>query len=210
MSSRGGIDHPEAKTGDGMQAKKAMARAARRRKRAVRRLKRATETTRYVDHPRYGNRPILSGERWTLEQIRQAYWGYCRQQVIYPESAITADLSRQRFGYAPRRVYVDMEQVCRTCRRKFLFFALEQKFWFEVLGFFCDAQCHHCQECRHERHLFQRSIEEYGDLLKKAGKSRKDWGRLEELGTALFELGYITKPETLLKSRMPKRLRRQL
>ncbi|MEM9045735.1 MAG: zinc-ribbon domain containing protein [Pseudomonadota bacterium] len=191
-----------------MPAKKAAARAARQRKRALKRFKRSTQRSRYVDHPRYGNRPIISGERWTLEQIRQAYWGYRRQGVIFPESAITADLSRQRYGYSPRRVYVDMEQVCRTCRRKFLFFALEQKFWFEVLGFFCDAQCHHCQDCRHERHLFERSIEEYGALLGQAHKTRKEWDRLEELGAALFEVGYIKKPETLLKSRMPKRLRR--
>ncbi|MEM8790092.1 MAG: zinc-ribbon domain containing protein [Pseudomonadota bacterium] len=193
-----------------MPAKKAAAREARRRRRAWKRLKRSTRFTRYVDHPRYGNQPILSGERWTLDQIRQAYWGYCRRGVIYPETAITADLSRQRYGYSPRRVYVDMEQTCRTCHRKFLFFALEQKFWFETLGFFCDAQCHHCQECRHEKHLFARSIEEYGDLLKKDDKTRKDWDRLEELGTALFDAGYITKPETLLKSRMPKRLRRHV
>ena len=190
-----------------MIAKKAAARQARRLKRK-RPVKRSHSATRYVDHPRFGNRPILSGEKWTLAEIRQAYWGYNRQAVLFPETAITADLTRQRYGYAPRRVYVDMEQTCRTCGRKFLFFALEQKYWFEILGFFCDAQCHHCQDCRHERHLFERSIEEYGELLKREGKTGKDWARLEELGTALFDAGYIKKRETLLKSRMPKRLRR--
>lgn len=193
-----------------MTAKKALARQARRRARKIKKLKRSTTALRYVEHTRYGNRPIISGEYWSLNQIRQAYWGYnLRRDRIFPETAITADLSRQNYGYSPRRVYVDMEMTCRTCRRKFLFFALEQKHWFEELGFFCDAQCHHCQDCRHKAHREKRSRQDYDALIAKPEKTPADWARLETLGSALWEAGAITKPGTLLKSRMPKRLWRR-
>lgn len=190
-----------------MAAKKAIARVSRKRKRALRRFKRSPSHVRFVEHPRYGSQPIRSGERWTEAKIRHAYWRYNSERMIFPESAITADIARQCYGYSPRRVYVDCARVCRTCHRPFLFFALEQQFWFEVLKFFVDADCRHCQGCRYESQLFKRSVAEYDGLISQPEKIRADWGRLEELGDALFAEGYVTKPETLLKSRMPKRLR---
>ncbi|MEM7236668.1 MAG: zinc-ribbon domain containing protein [Pseudomonadota bacterium] len=193
-----------------MAAKKAIARAARRHKRSLSRFKRSPSFQRFVEHPRYGCQPIRSGERWTNAGIRQAYWRYGSERMIFPESAITANISRQRYGYSPRRVYVDCARVCRVCHRPFLFFALEQQFWFEVLRFFVDADCRHCQDCRHDRHLFRRSTAEYDALMGMDPKTPAQWDRLEELGNALFAEGYIKRPETLLKSRMPKRLRRTL
>ena len=44
--------------------------------------------------------------------------------------------------------------------RNFIFFALEQKHWFEELGFYVDADCVRCTECRANenevKHRFQR------------------------------------------------------
>lgn len=192
-----------------MPAKKAERRAERRRRRAHRKFARLAGRTTYVDHPRYGSRPILSGERWTEGEIRRAFWAYGSVQ-FFPETAITADITRQNYGYCPRRVYVDIARNCKTCSRPFLWFALEQKFWFEELGFFVDAQCHHCQGCRRSQHLLRARRKDYDALIAKVDKTRAEWGRLERLGTALWEAGEITKPETLLRSRMPKRLRGRL
>ncbi|MEM9783848.1 MAG: zinc-ribbon domain containing protein [Pseudomonadota bacterium] len=192
-----------------MGAKKAEARAARRRKRMQRAFRRVPRRGTYVDHPRYGNRPILSDERWTETEVRRAFWQYGRAR-IFPETAIRADLTRQNYGFSPRRCYVDIAERCRSCGREFLWFALEQKHWFEELGFFIDAQCHHCQDCRHISHKLRERRQAYDALIAKADKTTAEWERLERLGKALWDAGAITKPETLLKSRMPKRLRRRL
>lgn len=191
-----------------MVAKKAAARAARKRKRVQRQFRRVPGRATYVPHPRYGDRPILSDERWTEAAVRRAFWGYGSAR-IFPETAVTADISRQNYGYSPRRVYVDIAERCRTCGREFLWFALEQRHWFEELGFFVDAQCHHCQDCRHMAHRLRDRRKVYDALVAKPEKTTAEWERLETLGQALWDAGEITKPETLLKSRMPKRLRRR-
>lgn len=192
-------------------ARKAERRLERRRKRSQRQYRhsRARNLGPYVIHPRYGDRPILSDERWTEAEIRRAFWRYGSQR-IFPETAIKANIARQKYGYSPRRVYVDVEKRCRSCGRKFLFFALEQQYWFEVLQFFVDADCVHCQDCRHLTHLFRQKIAEYEALLARPGKTVAQWDRLSTLADALYHEGYIKKPETLLKSRMPRRLRRSL
>ncbi len=191
-----------------MVARKAQRRIERRRRKKVGKLRRMPTDRRYVEHPRYGDRPIFSGENWTEAEIRQCYWRYGSERRLYAESAIRADLSRQSFCCAPRRVYVDVERRCRSCGRLFLWFALEQKYWFEVLGFFCDADCQHCQDCRHMAHVLRERRMAYDALLAKPDKTTAEWDRLAELGEALFAEGYIRKPETLLKSRMPKAMRR--
>jgi hypothetical protein len=104
-------------------------------------------------------------------------------------------------------LYVDIARPCRKCGRWFIFFALEQQYWFETLGFFCDADCVECQECRHDEHLLNARIDRYGALLAQPGKSAEEWSELSELGDVLWQAGYIRKPETLQKTRMPKRLR---
>ncbi|MEM1298594.1 MAG: zinc-ribbon domain containing protein [Pseudomonadota bacterium] len=165
----------------------------------------------FVDHPRYGDQPIRSGENWTEAEVRAAYWGYNRtaytRDVLFPETAIRADWTKQYAGWGWRRAYVDIARPCRTCRRWFLFFALEQKYWYETLGFFIDADCVHCQECRHEQHVQDRQVQLYEALLAKPGKTRSEWLELSRLGDALFEIGYIKKAETLQRTRLPRRLR---
>ena len=86
--------------------------------------------------------------------------------------------------------------------------ALEQKYWFETLGFFVDADCVNCQDCRHDEYTFKDDTDRYGDLLAKDGKSDAEWSELSELGDLLFARGYIKKAETLLKTRRPKRMRK--
>lgn len=192
-----------------MIAKKAERRRARARKKALRAHRRKRVDVCFVDHPRYGDRPILSGERWTEQEVRQAFWRYGSQGFL-PETAISANIAKQKYCCCPRRVYVDIIRRCRTCRRPFIFFALEQKHWFETLGFHVDADCLHCQECRHEKHLFREALREYEALRGKEPKTRAEWARLAELADALYSDGYISKPETLLKSRIPRRLRKIL
>ena len=187
---------------------------ARQRRKLTKGMRRLDVPRTFMDHPRYGDQPIVSGEGWSEAEVRRAHWSYARvnwdEKVLFPETAIRANPCRQRTDYGWRTLYVDIARRCRTCGQWFLFFALEQKFWFEELGFFIDADCVHCQHCRHAAHDEQRLKDRYAALLNQPEKTLREWRELESLGDHLFAAGHITKPETLLRSRMPKRLRRTI
>lgn len=136
-----------------------------------------------VPHPRYGSAVVPSGCKATEAEIRSSFYGY-RSETIYPESAIPADLTRQNFTTFPRGYYVDTLKVCRECSRSFLFFAREQRHWYEVLRFYIDADCVHCPACRRKHQEHQRRLQRYAELV-----VRPDLGGLElaELvGDAVF------------------------
>jgi hypothetical protein len=160
----------------------------------------------FVNHPRYGDLPIRSPEGYTEDDLRRAFWSYGRpgdREIIFPETAIQADVTKQNFW----ELYVDIARRCRKCQRWFIFFALEQKYWYEELGFYVYADCVHCHECRHETQVLKARIERYGALLGQTEKTTEEWQELSGIADSLWEIGYIRKPGTLQKSRMPKRLR---
>src|SRR5262245_27545254 len=94
----------------------------------------------YVDHPRYGQRPRITG----LHPIEPATFEPGRPYVIFhwhssesdriANTAIKADVSLQHITTMPVTHYFDLKRVCQDCRRPFLFFAAEQKHWYEELG----------------------------------------------------------------------------
>lgn len=131
-------------------------------------------------------------------------------KIIFPETAIRADCKHQFFWDFARRMYVDIARKCRSCRRWFLFFALEQKYWFETLKFNINADCVHCHECRRASQIQRKMQYRYDELLTQTEKSTLEWNELSTLGDHLVDAGYIKKPETLLKSRIPKRLRNSI
>lgn len=189
-----------------------LTKAERRVRRRMRRqYSRVATRLNLVEHPRYGAAPIRSRENFSEWEVREAFWQYGplthERKILFPETAFRADLSRQTYCCSPRMLYVDMAKVCRTCGRWFIFFALEQKYWYEELGFHVDADCVHCQDCRHETHVLKTRVERYGVLTGQTEKTVEDWDELSQIADALWEAGYIRKPETLQKSRMPKRLR---
>ncbi len=101
----------------------------------------------YVDHPRYGAKPIDSGISINKAQIEIGRWRYSTLKY-FPQTAIPADIEKQNYSIFPRSFYVDIEEQCEVCSRHFIFFALEQKYWFEELGFWVDSHCTRCIECR--------------------------------------------------------------
>jgi len=63
-------------------------------------------------------------------------------------TAVAADLARQSPATVPVTHYEDMDKVCRDCGRRFIFFAEEQKHWYEYLGFPLEADAVRCPPCR--------------------------------------------------------------
>lgn len=136
-----------------------------------------------VPHPRYGAESVASGEGLSEATVRASYWGY-HDAVLYPESAIVADWGRQNFSTFPRGTYVDLRERCRDCGREFLFFAREQKHWYEELGFYVDARCVRCPACRKTEGTLRRRFTRYAEAVAK--RELDDAELLTALGDALF------------------------
>lgn len=82
-----------------------------------------------------------------------------------PNTAVAADVSRQLFTTLPVTHYFDVRRVCRDCRRPFLFFADEQKHWYEELGLSIEADCIRCVDCRKQQQGLARQRETYERLF---------------------------------------------
>ena len=160
-----------------------------------------------VPHPRFGTQVRARGNGVDRQTILESYWGY-RGETFYPESAIPADPERQNYSAVPRGYYVDLLKRCRDCRRSFLFFAEEQKHWYEELGFWIDADCVRCPECRRELRSLRRHQRRYEELV---GREELDDGELAELvekALALWENGLLRDEQKLrrLKNRAGERI----
>ena len=126
-----------------------------------------------VPHPRHGAAPIASGFVVPEAEIRAGFWSY-GDETMFPQSVLPGDPTRQNYTDHPRRYYVDMLRTCQDCQRPFLFFAREQKHWFETLRFYVDADCVRCTDCRRGARTAQRRLRRYSDLVAKDAPSRKD------------------------------------
>lgn len=153
-----------------------------------------------VPHPRHGAVVIPSGCTATAADIRGSYWGY-HDRTIYPESAILADLSRQNFSTFPRGYYVDMLAVCRTCDRPFLFFAREQRYWYEELHFYIDTDCVHCPACRAASHEHRDRLRRYAEHI---GRDDLD---VIQLATLVSDAVFLWQAGTLHDEQKLRRLR---
>ncbi|MBI3927176.1 MAG: zinc-ribbon domain-containing protein [Armatimonadetes bacterium] len=127
----------------------------------------------FVAHPRYGRGPRITG--LNVEEGGDAFlhWHSPRSSRI-PDTAVTADLTRQTRATVPVTHYFDVKRRCRDCDRPFLFFADEQKHWYEELGFGLESDCVRCAECRKRRQGIARLRERYEELHHVADRSPEE------------------------------------
>src|SRR5688572_8761575 len=109
----------------------------------------ADEYAAFVDHPRYGRHPHITGLNpdGGSDDVF-LHWRWRKKGCLIPNTAIPADLSRQTAATIHVTHYFDQKLECRDCRRLFIFFAEEQKHWYEELGFGLDSDCVRCVFCR--------------------------------------------------------------
>ncbi len=149
-----------------------------------------THTKNFVGHPRYGNVPLPSGNTFTKESIERGHWRYSHVKYFI-ESAIPADIRKQNYAVFPRSIYVDIEEQCAVCKRPFIFFAEEQKYWFEELKFWVDAHCTRCVDCRKKDQEIQSMQCLYQELLEKQERTAAETIKLKNIALELYQLGYI-------------------
>ena len=166
------------------------------------RLKRpADKYDAYVEHPRYGRQPRHTGlnpdpdapevhlhwnatnsleiQKRTARILGKSSEFTARLEAITPRelprlagTAIQADPARQSRATIPVTHYYDVEKICRNCRRHFIFFAEEQKHWYEELRFPLEADCVRCPECRKKEQFLARNRSTYEKL---AATTKRDW-----------------------------------
>lgn len=121
----------------------------------------------YAHHPRYGNRPRMSGLNPNAGKrgdpnVRLLHHSGRDVRVSY--TAIAANLEKQSFSLVPATHYFDARRTCEDCQQPFLFFAEEQKYWYEELGFPLSADCLQCFVCRKERRGIERDRQRFAEL----------------------------------------------
>ncbi|MEK7781116.1 MAG: zinc-ribbon domain containing protein [Verrucomicrobiota bacterium] len=155
----------------------------------------------YVEHPRYGRAPHYTGlnvNPYDLnvqlhsnatnvhELQRRAVQVFGKkldfmtpvEQIMpktvarIPGTAIPADPSRQNRPTVPVTHYYDIKKVCRDCKEPFIFFAEEQRYWYETLQFTLDADCVRCPKCRKTERSLARTRATYERL---AGMKERNW-----------------------------------
>lgn len=83
--------------------------------------------------------------------------------------------------------YFDARRVCRKCERPFLFFAEEQKHWYEDLRFPLESDCLDCPPCRKDEQRLRAIRQKYDALLEEAARTPTATLELVECGLALVE-----------------------
>lgn len=144
----------------------------------------------YVPHPRYGSQPIISDHVYSKNEIDRAHWRYAGLSY-FAETAIPAETEKQNYADYSRKLYVDIEETCKSCQREFIFFALEQKYWFEELKFWVDSHCIKCINCRKRDFEIKQMQIKYSNLISKIDRTAEETLIVKAIGQELFELGYI-------------------
>jgi len=115
----------------------------------------------FVEHPRLGKAPRQTGLDRSQDEPGVILHWRSKPETRVPGTAIEADLERQTPATFPVTHYFDERRICRDCGRRFLFFAAEQKYWYEERGFPLDSDCVRCPPCRKKRQEAIRAHKEY-------------------------------------------------
>ena len=142
----------------------------------------------YVNHPRHGRRPHFTGLDVAPGDDVHLHWHSPAKSRI-ANTAVPADLDAQTPATVPVTHYFDVERTCVDCHRRFLFFADEQKHWYEELGFPLEADCVRCVECRKQAQGDARVLQRYEQLFHREPKSAEDYLELAECCVHLMERG---------------------
>lgn len=186
----------------------------------------------FADHPRYGRRPNFTRLNpsptdpgvhlhWNatthheiaaqFEAVTGTQWpygdpgAYLNHTRRIANTAIAADLTKQTRTTVPVTHYFDLERRCRDCHCPFIFFAEEQKHWYEQLGFGLESDCVRCVECRKQQQGIARHREVYESLFHVPNKTEEETVTMADaclslIENAVFTTRQIERVRSLLRS----------
>jgi hypothetical protein len=147
----------------------------------------------FVAHPRYGRGPRVTGLNPTRPEhtkpgmpLVKLHW-HSGPDCRIPNTAIVADVSKQNFTTMPVTHYFDAKRTCQGCSRPFLFFAEEQRHWYEELGFPLDANCVRCVPCRKQEQGIAQKRQRYEELFHVPNPTDEELLEMAECCLSLIE-----------------------
>ncbi len=150
----------------------------------------------FVEHPRYGQRPDFTGLDLQPNPGKVTFHWHSSKSCRIPGTAITADLARQTAATVAVTHYFDVERICQDCGRPFIFFAQEQKHWYEELGFGLDSNCVRCVPCRKRQQGIGRHRERYEELFHVPARTVAENLEFADCCLTLIEQGVFHKRQT--------------
>jgi len=139
-----------------------------------------TEYANYVVHPRFGQSPRFTGLDVEPSWLHRGH---------IPRTAIEADCSKQNFSTMGVSYYYDLRRKCHRCQSPYIFFAEEQKFWYEELHLRLEVSPDCCHGCRRHKRGVSRSRECYEELFHKTDRTPQDDAEMAEHCLLLMEEG---------------------
>ena len=146
-----------------------------------------------VSHPRareMARRVHGRASAMTVDEIRAKVRQSWRATVV-PGTAVIANTALQNYAMYPRSVYADLLRECRTCSRPFVFYANEQRFWYETLRLPVDVDCVNCPPCRKRGHRLKGCQFRYAAALHAPRLDAKAMKTFVDDTLYLFEQGQL-------------------
>lgn len=176
----------------------------------------------FREHPRFGRTPRITGLNPVV--VRPVAPG---MQIInflghsgtrIPSTAIEADAGKQKLAIfallSAVSHYFDQHCVCTDCDLNFIFFAEEQKHWYEDLGLSLDKRCAHCVVCRKRHQALKKKLRRYEKLCQVSKLSEDEAIEMAECCLSLIEADMFLSPPTervrMLLNRVPEHRCREL
>jgi hypothetical protein len=170
----------------------------------------------YVEHPRFGKGPIYTGfdpDPNNAEiHLRCIPSDLLRSRIkrIFGQApplrksdfgaiagtAVEADLSKQTPAVIPLTHYYDEDRTCQKCGRHFIFFALEQKYWYEELHFPLVADCVCCSTCRKADQKIARQRKRYEELRRIENQTADEMLEMASCCLTMIEYGFFGERQT--------------
>lgn len=143
----------------------------------------------YVEHPRFGKRPRLTGLNPESDMVTGKPFLHWNATARIANTAVAADLSKQSRATVAVTHYYDVNRTCRDCGRPFIFFAEEQKHWYEELGLPLEADCVRCVPCRKAQQGLARKHARYQELFHFPQRTTEQSLEMAECCLTLIEAG---------------------
>jgi len=164
------------------------------------------EYANYVEHPRFGRSPRITGLNPQSDLTTGKPFLHWNAAERIPNTAVEADLSRQSRATVPVTHYYDVKRTCRDCGRPFIFFAQEQKHWYEELGLPLEADCVSCVPCRKRQQGVALKRERYEELFHVAERTADENLEMAECCLSLIEAGVFHVRQTQRVRQLLKRV----
>ena len=148
-----------------------------------------SEYEKYVEHPRFGRSPRVTGLNPQSDFTTGKPFLHWNATERIPNTAVEADLSRQSPATVPVTHYYDVKRTCRDCGQPFIFFALEQKHWYEELELPLEADCVRCVPCRKRQQGIAWKRERYEELFHIPERTADENLEMAECCLSLIEEG---------------------